>query len=134
MLSLHQKIEEYADASADMLQNGARSNELIYPPDGGLNQAERESLSILINNPVLKSALRKVLADNAAGILFELLNLVDGTTDPSASIGEWSGVMLVDTTDAPDLGDTMLHDEFFSTYLEWKEMRPNKSWTLDQLE
>ena len=85
----------------------------------------------LKNDHDLKSALRKILADNSAGIVFDLMNIIDGTADPDEDLGKWTEVALVDQLDDIEPNDDMLHDSFFSTYWNWKEVRPNKGWALD---
>ena len=104
---------------------------MTYPPNNGLTDDELIELEKLTNNKVLKSALRKVFADNSAGIVFELMNLIDQTTDPDEDIGEWSGLSLVDFNEEIEENDEMLHDNFFETYSDWKEKRQNKDWQLD---
>ncbi|SFQ18957.1 hypothetical protein SAMN04515668_1316 [Hymenobacter arizonensis] len=78
----------------------------------------------------MKLALRKVLADCAANVVFDLLNLIDGTTDPKQ--GQWSEVVLVDKP-AYDEHREFLHDEFFGAYWDWQVIRPDKTWRLDLL-
>lgn len=131
MITLHQKIEEYADVSSDLILKGEISENLSYPPDYGLTDEELCELEKLKGNEVLKSALRKVLADNSAGIVFELMNLLDQTTDPDIEMGEWSGISLIDYNEEVEEDDIMLHDNFFETYSEWKKKRENKDWQLD---
>jgi len=43
-------------------------------------------------------------------------------------------VALVDKTDEIESNNEMLHDNFLSTYWDWKEIRPNMGWTLDTQE
>ena len=95
LLAIHQSIEEEAAGSAKGLLQG-RGEEPDYPPNGGFTTEEKEALKLLQNNEVLQSALRKVLASCAAGVVFDLLNLIDGTSVPEH--GDWNGVSLVDET------------------------------------
>jgi hypothetical protein len=84
----------------------------------------------------LKNALRKIIADNSAGVIFNLLNLFDGTATPKNYNSEWSGLELLDVEENKDdepFCDT-LHDKFFETYWNWKKIRNNKSWKLDTYE
>ncbi|WP_146746594.1 hypothetical protein [Sinomicrobium soli] len=77
--------------------------------------------------------MRKVLASNTADVFFSFLNIVDGTADPNIEFGEWEEVMLVDFDEDNEM-DSMLHDDFYGTYWDWKEKRPNPGWKLDLLD
>lgn len=134
MIFLQQKIEENAEYIANELTNGNSTDFLTYPPNGGLTETEKSSLGKLKNDPNLESALRKILADNSAGVLFELLNLIDGTSDPDESIGKWTEISFVDKTDEIAENAEMLHDVLYSKYWDWKKIRPNKNWKLDNYE
>ena len=68
MIFLQQKIEENAEYIANELTNGDSTDFLTYPPNGGLTEAEESSLGKIKNDPNLESALRKILADNSAGV------------------------------------------------------------------
>lgn len=134
MLFLQQQIEEQAAYVTDQLDEGTAADFLTYPSNGGLTEVESASLEKLRKDPILKSALRKIIADSAAGVLFELFNLIDGTIDPEEHLGEWSSISLVDTTEAITAPAEMLHDELYAKYGEWQELRPEKNWRLDSLE
>ena len=131
MLFLHQKIEEDAEYVADELEKGNLTKFLTYPPNGGLTELEESSLNKLKNDPILKSALRKILADNSAGVLFELLNIIDGTSDPDENLGKWTEISFVNKTDELTENPEMLHDQLYSKYWDWKKIRPIKKWKLD---
>ena len=130
LVAANQSVEEYATAYADDLLRG-QSIEPTYPPNGGFTSAEAEALKLLQGNKVLHSAVRKLLADCAAGVVFDLFNHIDGTTDPKQ--GEWTGVMLVDKPRDDEEYREFLHDDFFGTYWNWREIRPDKTWCLDTL-
>ncbi|WP_162550056.1 hypothetical protein [Hymenobacter nivis] len=130
LVAINQSIEEYAAYHADSLLQG-ESIVPVYPPNGGFTAEETEALQLLQNNPAMHSALRKVLADCAAGVVFDLFNHIDGTTDPKQ--GGWSPVMLVDEPKNDEEYREFLHDEFFSTCWDWREIRPDKTWRLDLL-
>ena len=82
MLDLNQDIEEYAEATVKNIIEDKNFDFLTYPPNSGLTDLEKQELNKLDNNEHLKNALRKVIADNSAGIVFNMLNIIDGTTDP----------------------------------------------------
>ncbi len=132
LLDLNQDIEEYAEATVKNIIED-KNFDLNYPPNNGLTDLEKQELSKLDNNEHLKNALRKVIADNSAGIIFNMLNLLDGTGSPKHMYNEWTGVKLVDeepNENEEEFQDT-LHDSFFETYWEWKKIRGDKNWKLD---
>ncbi len=123
MLTIHQKIEEYADYITDKLNRGEIESILTYPPSTKFTERETQALLKLGKDQELKNALRKIFADNSAGVIFALMNYLDGTADPNEKLGEWTEVAFVDKTDDIELPDEMLHDSFYSTYRDWKEIR-----------
>jgi len=129
LLAIHQSIEEWSVGGANDLFQSSTAD-LEYPPNGGFTTEETEALKVLQGNSVFQSAMRKVLASCAGGVVFDMLNLIDGTSDPEH--GDWDGVSLVDKPE--DAADAeFLHDDFFSTYWNWREKRKNKNWGLDLL-
>lgn len=132
-IHLHKSIEEAANTSANHIMHG-RYNQLInYPPNGGLTENEIRSLEELRGNENLKSALRKILASTTADVFFDVFNVIDGTADPDPGSGQWTELMLVDKPEYFDGNADFLHDDFFSTYWDWKEKRKNTNWSLDNL-
>lgn len=134
MISLHKKIEEYSDYLTTQINNGNAVEHVTYPPNNGFTKAEIDSLKLLASNPTLKSALRKLTADNIAGVLFDLFNYIDGTGDPEKELGKWTELSFVDKTDKIEQPIEMLHDKFYETYWNWRRIRPNKEWKLDNYE
>lgn len=134
MLSLHKSIEDYANQVSNQLMIGETTDFLNYPPNCGLTDAEHKALEKLKNDQELRNALRKILADNSASVIFDLMNNIDGTTDPDENFGEWTQICFVDSSEEIEPPDEMLHDNFYATYWDWKEIRPDKGWTLDILD
>jgi len=136
LLDVNQDIEEYAEATVKNIIEDKKFDFLIYPPNAGLTDVEKAELNKLNNNDNLKNALRKIIADNTAGVIFNMLNLLDGTGSPKLKFEEWKGVKLVDEEDnineAPFIDN--LHDSLFDLYWEWKKLRGEKSWKLDTYE
>ena len=130
LVALNQSVEEYAVGCADELLKG-RVEAPDYPPNSGFTAQEAQALALLQGNEVLHSALRKVLASCAAGVVFDLLSHIDGTTEPKQ--GGWAGAILVDRPEDDDENREFLHDDFFGAYWDWREIRPDKSWCLDTL-
>ena len=130
LIAVNQAVEEHAVSCADALFQG-RKEEPAYPPNGGFAPEEAEALKLLEGNKALHSALRKVLANCAAGVMFDLFNLIDETAEPNQ--GEWSGVLLVDKSENDGGQREFLHDDFFEAYWEWRDIRPAKTWRLDLL-
>lgn len=134
MLDIHQDIEEYSAATVKYIIEEKKFDFINYPPNGGLTDLEKLELGKLSNNEHLKNALRKLLTDNASGVLFNLLNLFDGTSGTRNNMDKWTGLKLIDEPAYNENDDgyrEMLHDQLFETYWNWREIRENKSWKLD---
>lgn len=134
MLSLHMKIEEYSEYLSTQINNGNPIEHVTYPPNNGFTIEEIDSLRLLSSNQTLKSALRKLLADNIAGVLFDFFNYIDGTGDPEGKLGKWTELSFIDKTDEIEPPIEMLHDKFYETYWNWRKIRPNQEWKLDNYE
>ena len=135
-IDTHQNIEGYADSVVTKIFDEKKFDFLSYPPNCGFTELEKRELMKIEANEHLKNALRKILADNSASIVFRILNVIDGTGDPESKYEQWSGVKLIDDEANENSGpvDDFLHDKFYETFWDWKEIRPNKSWKLDTLE
>lgn len=133
LLDIHQDIEEYADTLVTNIFDKKDFSFLTYPPNNGLTELEIEELKKLDNNEHLKSALRKVIADNSAGIIFNMLNLFDGTGFPKNDNDDWTGLKVIDEepNENSEPVDDWLHDKFYETYWDWKKIRGDKNWKLD---
>lgn len=133
LLDTHQDIEEYADILVTNIIDKKDFTFLVYPPNCGLTDREIEELKKLDNNEHLKNALRKVIADNSAGIVFNMLNLFDGTGSPKNDNNDWTGLKVIDDEPNEDSEpvDGLLHDKFYETYWDWKKIRGDKNWKLD---
>jgi len=133
LLDTHQDIEEYADTLVTNILDKKDFNFLSYPPNCGLTELEIEELKKLDNNEHLKNALRKVIADNSAGIVFNMLNLFDGTGFPKNDNDDWTGLKVIDEepNENSEPVDDWLHDKFYETYWDWKKIRGGKKWKLD---
>ena len=136
LLDTHQNIEEYTDTLVTNILVKKDFNFLTYPPNCGLTELEINELKKLDNNEHLKNALRKVIADNSAGIVFNILNLFDGTGFPKNDNDDWTGLKVIDEEPNENLEpvDDFLHDKFYETYWDWKKIRGDKKWKLDTLE
>jgi hypothetical protein len=134
LVNTHRFIEENAVATITHLAAQKADKALFYPPNCSLNEAENAAItSIDWQNDALQSAFRKILANNSAGVLFDLFNIIDGTTEPDE---DWSGVHIVDATseNADENQNDFLHDEFLATYWDWRAKRSEKNWKLDAYE
>jgi hypothetical protein len=137
MLDIHQDIEEYSEAAVKNIIEEKKFDFVHYPPNGGLTESERTELNKLENNEDLKSALRKLLANNASGIVFNMLSLFDGITEVKNNYDSWTGIQLNDQPEYDENNDEyreMLHDKLYETYWDWRKIRGNKSWKLDNYE
>jgi len=136
LVDLNQDIEEYAEATVKNIIEDKNYDSLIYPPNSGFTDTEKAELAKLGNNEHLKNALRKLIADNTAGVIFNMFNLMDGTGGPKYYHKEWTGVKLIDEeeeTKAEPFNDT-LHDAFYEAYWEWRKIRGDRGWKLDTYE
>jgi hypothetical protein len=134
LVNTHRFIEENAVATVAHLASQRIDKALFYPPNFGLNEAENAAItSIDWQNDALQSAFRKILANNSAGVLFDLFNIIDGTTEPDEA---WSGVNIVDSNEDNYMGGSQefFHDEFLATYWDWLAKRSEKNWKLDTCE
>jgi hypothetical protein len=136
LLDTHQDIEEYADTLVNNILEKRNFDFLTYPPHCGLTELEINELKNLDNNEHLKSAIRKVIADNSAGIVFNMLNLFDGIGFPKNDNGDWTGLKVIDEeqNENSEPVDDWLHDKFYETYWGWKKIRGDKEWKLDTYE
>lgn len=121
MISLHQDIEVHAKQVSNNLFKGD-AGKLTYPPteESILTLEEKEALQLIKGNEALSTALKKILADHSSSILFGLFNVIDGTGDPYPLIDEWTEVVIIDRPEDYVENHEMLHDEFYSTYHDWK--------------
>jgi hypothetical protein len=124
MVDLHREIEMLSEKTATELLNGSM-NDLTYPPtdDRLLTVEEKEALELMKGNKALSSAIRKILADHSSSVLFGLFNVIDGTGDPYPLIDQWTEIVIIDRPEDYVENHEMLHDEFYSTYHNWKELR-----------
>ncbi len=127
LIAVHEDIDEYTDNAISNIF-GQGDNALTYPPDVKLSADEIEALNKLFATDKLKSALKKIISDTSAAIIFNLLNNIDGTSNPKHSSDDWIGVKLVD--EEPDPNDDniadFLHDEFYATYWDWQTIKTKK--------
>lgn len=129
LMELNKAIEDAAEAGAkDVLQQDF-DNLAVYPPNGGYTDEEKVALRSIASVPNTESALRKVLANASASVIFNMLNWFDGTSDPESE--NWTGVTLVDSDTVGDPPYAMLHDDFYDKYWDWRETRGDKGWSLD---
>lgn len=121
LLDIHGDIELCADNATSIIFR-ASNESLTYPPNIELTGEEIQALNNIKYSDSLKSALKKIIADNSAGVVFNLLNNIDGTTDPKRS-DKWTGVRLIDAEENSNnaVTENFLHDEFYSTYWDWKD-------------
>lgn len=130
LTNCHRFIEENAVATTQYLVDKKVNQVLFYPPDCGLNEAENAAIaSIDWGNNALQSALRKILANNSASVLFDLFNIIDGISEPDE---DWTGVHIIDNTAENETENRdFLHDEFMATYWDWRTKRTETAWKLD---
>lgn len=120
MFHLHQLIETEASLKATQLIDG-KYDQPAYPPGIHLTESETQALDELVGKKELGSALSKLFADQSSRILFDLFNIIDGTGDPDE--GEWSEVVIIDRPEDYTENHEFLHEEFYSSYLDWQKSK-----------
>lgn len=121
MISLHHDLELESKNVSTNLFNGSIDS-LSYPPteESILTPEEKEALQLVKGNKALSEALQKILANHSSSVLFGLFNVIDGTADPHPLIDQWTEVVVIDRPEDYVENHEMLHDEFYSTYHDWK--------------
>jgi len=129
LVELHKAIEDVAEAGSKNILQQDFDSLAVYPPNGGFTDEEKVALRSVASVPNVESALRKVLANAGASVIFDMLNWIDGTGDPESE--DWTGVKLVDADTDEDPPYAMLHDDFYDKYWDWRKTRGDKGWRLD---
>ena len=85
---------------------------------------------------VESKAVEKIVYDNLMAAFFQAFCIIDGVGDPDESLMEpneiWLGFKLTDIVyngvdDVEEEFTEFLHDEFYSTYEEWKASQKNSN-------
>jgi hypothetical protein len=132
LLEIHKSIED-AVLEAIKIYSG-ESSIISYPPNGGLTTAELKALRKTTFSSESIHALRKIIADAASNPIFKLLSLLDGVADPENFDQFWPGFDLVPKSDEEPDEESLLHDDLFDTYWEWRKIRLDPGWRLDNFE
>ena len=113
-------------------------NRISNPPQNAiweefnLTDAELSALKAQPFTPESISAIEKIVRDTMMNAFFEAFCIVDGVGDPHESLLEqeevWLGLKLTEVTTNEEEVEVseFLHDEFFSTYQDWKEWQNKK--------
>ena len=130
-LQFHKSIEETADNVAKTLIKHSSAELISYPPNGGLTDAEIESLSSISTDDNMKRGLRKVIANSCARVIFDMLACIDGVREPDLDADKWKGIKFVDDSDEIEPPDElMLYNKLYDSYWTWRKRR-DKEWRLD---
>ncbi|GAB3935366.1 hypothetical protein [Mucilaginibacter myungsuensis] len=127
LVNINKLISNYANATIEQIFNN--DLDLTFPPNTELNDLEKAELKELNNYAHLKNALKKILTDNSAGVMFGLMNLIDGTTDPEVMAEDWTGVQFsdIDHDNDREAFEDMLHDSLYEKYWNWKAVEEQDS-------
>lgn len=128
LVEAHHLVEQQATRAAEALCGLRSPGELYYPPNGGLTERERSALPAE-PHPEHVSLFRKVIADSIATAFFNFFAVVDAVGDPYEYPGVWLPLRFELAGDDSD--ETMLHAAFFDTYRNWRDLRPDPGWQLD---
>ncbi|MCZ8540796.1 hypothetical protein [Psychrobacillus psychrodurans] len=96
-----------------------------------LTVTELNALKAQQFTPESISGIEKIVRDNLMTTFFEVFCILDGVGDPNESFSlmepdeVWLGLKLteVEYNEEEEEVTEFLHDEFFSTYQEWKELQ-----------
>ena len=127
LIHLHRVIEDVAVGVVDAIDAGTSNESMSYPPNCGLTADEVAALAAVDITGHLKSDLRKVVADAASYPVYDLLCVIDGVADPASD--DWPGIALVQREDGDGDFD-FLHTEFYESYWNWLDDRPDRGWKL----
>ncbi len=116
-MEMHRAIDEAVSSMVSTLEK----SDIIYPPNEELTHAEMSALAALHFSTEARSGLRKIMAEAASSPLFHLFCLMDGVADPIDHPTEWTGLSL----SAGEDDESMLHDDFFSSYWDYVESHEN---------
>lgn len=121
LVEMHRLVQESSRAASRAIAKHMIATE--YPPPGtkgAWTTRDSKAIAELTLSPAQERALRKLLADHAASVLFQCLSLIDGVSDPELTpVKNWMGLRLVVPTEDEDA--EMLHDAFFDTYGSYLE-------------
>lgn len=114
---IHRDIAEISAKTVERIPESI--TDLVYPPNAEFTPEERAALQQLQLSKDARSGLQKLVAEACSGVMFGFFALTDGVADPSTGdFPVWLGVSL---TPKPDEDEPMLHDEFYSSYWDYKE-------------
>lgn len=71
---------------------------------------------------------------NLIRVIHDLFNIIDGTSEPDERFGKWTEICFVDKTDELAENLDFLHDELYEKYWDWRKIRPENGWKLDNFE
>jgi len=116
----------YPELAAVIEKSIARMT-LTYPPEARpLTSAEETALEKLKLTRLERSAVRKLIADAGAAMIFHLFCLMDAVGEPTVVPSKrWSGASFAVREEGP-----MLHDEFGDLYWEFKRAVTRKASSL----
>jgi hypothetical protein len=133
-LEMHRNIENAAGRVAAQLTS-REGLQLSYPPNHGLTDNEISALRNLNVGPGLESAFRKAIASAVSEPLYYLMCILDGIGEP-AELGErWFGARIDPIPPEPDgmpEAEPLRYD-YYESYWEWRRIRPDPGWRLDDL-
>jgi hypothetical protein len=120
-LEMHKEIEEATAVGLSWFGSTQQGADVTYPPGETLTAEEKAALKNLELSPAARSAVKKIVTDIASAPLFHLFSLMDGVADPESGNFElWLGADFAEKPLEPDGEEVMLHDEFYSSYWEYK--------------
>ena len=102
-----------------MAAGAAQVAALSYPLDGNITAEDADALESLQLTPTQASVAKRVIAEACHSVLFHFFCLLDSIADPEVSkVDQWRGARLT----SPRQEGPMLHDEFGSTFHEYRDI------------
>jgi len=134
LIEANAQVEQRADEAARILCGLDTVRELTYPPNGGLSFEETRYLESLRQHPEAVAAARKIVADAISAAFFHFLCCIDAVGTPRSYEDPWLPVTLhmpVNESEDEPKDLNMYHSAFFDAYWDWRDLRPDPGWKLD---
>lgn len=120
LLQIHQIIYESIKFTIEKFGNEEK-NSLDYFVF--TEEEEEEYINQYKSSTLLQNIIEKILTRNLDDSFFNLLSIIDGTSEPLEEFGKKSDVLLIDKPENFDEHYDFLHDEFYESYDLWENIQ-----------
>ncbi len=118
LFQIHQTIYDTINFSLKGF-NDKNENSLEYYV---LTDDEEKYINNIKSSPLLKSVIKKILTRSLDDAFFNVLGIIDGTSEPLEKFGKKSDYLLIDMPEDYNESYDFLHEMFFDLYDEWEKM------------